>query len=326
MSALPFLVSIVIPAHNHLAMTTNCIERTLATCSGRRDVEIIVVDDASPEPLASLAALDERVQVVRTEANLGFAGACNLGAAQARGQFLIFLNNDTEPQDGWLAAMLRCAGENQTVGIVGCRLLYADETVQHAGIAFSQADGEPRHIYRGFPGNHPAVVQTRHLQAVTGACLLIRRTVFETLGGFDSTYENGFEDVDLCLRAVQAGHAVIYSGEAAVSHLEAVSRRPDSSAPAGAESHNRSKFAERWAGAIRRDEVSLYAEDELIMFAADDIYPLRVTIAPELASAIGEQTTAELAQLLNIRSRQVFDLEKEIGYLTARLLDHGIEA
>ena len=315
---------IIIPAHNHAGMTDACLLAVLSTIDAT--TEVVLVDDASTPPLECAAATDARTHQLRNETGLGFAGSCNRGAEGASAEFLIFLNNDTTPHAGWLEAMLRCAGEDPAVGIVGCRLLYSDETVQHAGIAFSQADGEPRHIYRGFPGNHPAVVQTRRLQAVTGACLLIRRALFEALGGFDSTYENGFEDVDLCLRAAQAGHTVAYCGEAVVSHLEAVSRRPDSSAPSGAESHNRSEFAERWAGMIRRDEVSLYAEDELITFAADDIYPLRVTIAPELASAIGEQTTAELAQLLNIRSRQVFDLEKEVGYLTARLLDHGIEA
>ena len=175
MSVLPLLVSIVIPAHNHLAMTSNCIEKTLATCLGRRDVEIIVMDDASPEPLASLSALDDRVQVVRTETNLGFAGACNLGAAQTRGQFLIFLNNDTEPQVGWLDAMTSCAMSDERIGIVGARLLYPTGTTQHAGIIFSQADKLPRHVYRGFPGDHAAVMRPRDFQAVTAACMLIRR-------------------------------------------------------------------------------------------------------------------------------------------------------
>ncbi|MSO48228.1 MAG: glycosyltransferase family 2 protein [Thermoleophilia bacterium] len=311
---------IIIPAHNHTGMTDACLRAVLATIDAA--AEVVLVDDASNPPLECAATTDPRVRVLRNETSLGFAGSCNSGAEGTSAEFLVFLNNDTTPLAGWLEAMLRCAGEDPTVGIVGCRLLYSDETVQHAGIAFSQSDGEPRHIYRGFPGNHPAVVQTRHLQAVTGACLLIRRTLFEALGGFDSTYENGFEDVDLCLSAIQAGHAVAYCGEAVVSHLEAVSRRPDSASPSGAESHNRSKFAERWAATVRRDEVSLYAEDGLIAFAAGDIYPLQMTLAPELATALGEQTTAGLAQLLNVRSRQVFDLEKEIGYLTARVLDH----
>jgi GT2 family glycosyltransferase len=314
---------IIIPAHNHAGMTDACLRAVLSTIDAA--TEVVLVDDASNPPLECAATTDPRVRVLRNEIGLGFAGSCNRGAEGASAEFLIFLNNDTTPRAGWLEAMLRCADEDPKVGIVGCRLLYSDETVQHAGIAFSQADGEPRHIYRGFPGDHPAVVQTRHLQAVTGACLLVRRTLFEALGGFDSTYENGFEDVDLCLRAAQAGHVIAYCGEAVVSHLEAVSRRPDSTAPSGAESHNRSEFTQRWAGTVRRDEVSLYAEDGLIAFAAGDIYPLQMTVAPELATAIGEQTTAELAQLLNIRSRQVFDLEKEVGYLTARLHDHGIQ-
>lgn len=314
---------IIIPAHNHAGMTDACLRAVLATIDA--ETEVVLVDDASTPLLECAATTDPRVRVLRNETGLGFAGSCNRGAEGASAEFLVFLNNDTTPRAGWLETMLRCADEDPKIGIVGCRLLYSDETVQHAGIAFSQADGEPRHIYRGFPGDHPAVTQTRHLQAVTGACLLVRRTLFEALSGFDSTYENGFEDVDLCLRVAQVGHAVAYCGEAVVSHLEAVSRRPDSTAPSGAESHNRSEFAQRWAATVRRDEVSLYAEDGLVAFAAGDIYPLQMTVAPELATAIGEQTTAELAQLLNIRSRQVFDLEKEIGYLTARLLDHGIQ-
>jgi GT2 family glycosyltransferase len=314
---------IIIPAHNHAGMTDACLRAVLTTIDTA--TEVVLVDDASMPPLEYAATTDPRVHVLRNETGLGFAGSCNRGAEGASAEFLVFLNNDTTSHAGWLEAMLRCADEDPKVGIVGCRLLYSDETVQHAGIAFSQADGEPRHMYRGFPGNHPAVVQTRRLQAVTGACLMIRRTLFEALGGFDSTYENGFEDVDLCLRTAQTGHAVAYCGEAVVSHLEAVSRRPDSTAPSGAESHNRSEFAQRWAATVRRDEVSLYAEDNLVTFAAGDIYPLQMTVAAELATAIGEQTTAELAQLLNIRSRQVFDLEKEVGYLTARLLDHGIQ-
>ena len=314
---------IIIPAHNHAGMTDACLRAVLTTIDAA--TEVVLVDDASNPPLECSATTDPRVRVLRNETGLGFAGSCNRGAEGASADFLVFLNNDTTPRAGWLEAMLRCTEEDPKVGIVGCRLLYSDETVQHAGIAFSQADGEPRHIYRGFPGDHPAVTQTRHLQAVTGACLLVRRTLFEALSGFDSTYENGFEDVDLCLRAAQAGHAVAYCGKAVVSHLEAVSRRPDSTAPSGAESHNRSEFADRWAATVRRDEVSLYAEDGLITFAAGDIYPLQMTVAPGLATAIGDQTTAELAQLLNIRSRQVFDLEKEVGYLTARLHDHGIQ-
>ena len=314
---------IIIPAHNHAGMTDACLRALLMTIDA--GTEVVLIDDASDPPLACVTTNDPRVSALRNKTGLGFAGSCNSGAEGATAEFLVFLNNDTTPHAGWLESMLQCVGEDPAVGIVGCRLLYSDETVQHAGIAFSQADGEPRHLYRGFPGNHPAVVQTRRLQAVTGACLLVRRTLFEALGGFDSTYENGFEDVDLCLRAAKLGHSVAYCGEAVVSHLEAVSRRPGSSAPSGAESQNRSEFAERWAETIRRDEVSLYAGDGLIAFAADDIYPLQATLAPELATAIGEQTTAELAQLLNIRSRQVFDLEKEVGYLTARLLDHGIE-
>ncbi len=315
---------IIIPAHNHKGMTDTCLNTVLSTIDAK--TEVVLIDDASSPPLECSTTTDPRVREIRNKTCLGFAGSCNRGAEGATTEFLIFLNNDTTPHLGWHEAMLRCVISDPTVGIVGCRLLYSDATVQHAGVAFSQADGEPRHIYRGFPGNHPAVVQTRSLQVVTGACLLIRRTLFEALGGFDTTFTNGFEDIDLCLRADQAGHKVVYCGEAVVSHLESISRRPADTAPSAEETHNRSKFAERWATTVRRDELSLYVEDGLITLAAGDVYPLHYSIATELATTVDEQTTAKLARLLNIRSRQVFDLQREIGFLTARLRDHGIEA
>jgi len=311
MSTRPFLVSIVIPAHNHLAMTSNCIEKTLATCPGRRDVEIIVVDDASPEPLASLSALDDRVQVVRTETNLGFAGACNLGAAQTRGHFLIFLNNDTEPQVGWLDAMTGCAMSDERIGIVGARLLYPTGTTQHAGVIFSQADGLPRHVYRGFPGDHPAVTHARDFQAVTAACMLIRRELFFDLDGFSTEYRNEFEDIDLCLRATRTDHRITYCPAAVVTHLEAVSRKRDD-APVATDrtSTNRETFLQRWQSSLVPDEFTVYAEDGLLTASASDLYPLTFAIEPILGAFEAVDET-EAHELLRCQAQQISDLTSE---------------
>ncbi len=314
-------VSIVIPTRGHTGMTESCVTATLSTLGRGTDAQIIVVDDASPERIVLPSEADPRVTVIRSETNLGFAGACNLGAAQSQAPFVVFLNNDTTPQAGWLESMLTCIESDSTIAIVGARLLYRDGTVQHAGIAFSQRDGEPRHIYRGFPGEHPAVLRDRDFQAVTGACFLVRREAFHDLGGFDTAFTNGHEDIDFCLRTRGQGLRTRYCGTAVVLHLESVSRRTDDEEP----DPNRSAFDARWGSKIVRDELQVYADDGLIRVDSDDVYPLQISCAVELAIGTEVTSDVELARLLSIRSRQVFDLEKEIGYLTARLQDHGIE-
>ncbi len=314
-------VSIVIPTHGHNGMTESCVTATLLTLGHGIDAQIIVVDDASPEPIVLPSEADSRVTVIRSETNLGFAGACNLGAAQSQASFVVFLNNDTTPQAGWLDSMMACIESNTAIAIVGARLLYRDGTVQHAGIAFSQRDGEPRHVYRGFPGEHPAVLRDRDFQAVTGACFLVRREAFDNLGGFDAAFTNGHEDIDFCLRARGQGLRTRYCGTAVVVHLESVSRRTGDEET----DPNRNAFDARWGSKIVRDELQVYADDGLIRVDSDDVYPLQISCAVELAIGTEVTSDVELARLLSIRSRQVFDLEKEIGYLTARLQDHGIE-
>jgi len=309
-------VAVVIPAHGHPGLVRACVQSILRAPT--RPAEILVVDDSSPEPIKPEDA--EGARLMRTESNLGFAGACNLGATCTTSDVIIFLNSDTEVAGDWIGDLLGCMEPD--VAIVGGRLLYRDGTTQHAGIIFSQEDGAPRHAYRGFPGDHPAVLRTRDMQAVTGACLLVRRSDFLP-DGFDEEYENGFEDVDLCLRMRDAGRRVVYCGTTEIVHLESVSIRD---APTGPNRHsaNRARFEQQWSKRIEPDEFSMYANDGLLRIRSHDVYPLSVWIAPELGVSESDGTSAEVAGLLNVRSQQVFDLEKEIGSLTTQLLDHGI--
>ena len=318
-------VSIIIPAHGHAGMTNHCVEKVLETTAHLNDVEILVVDDASPEPIELRSTNADPVRLLRSEENLRFSRACNFGAAAARGQYLLFLNNDTQPMPGWLDALADCAESADEIGVVGARLLYRDGTVQHAGVAFSQRDGVPRHVYRGFPGEHPVAVRDRDFQAVTAACVLFRRSAFEQAGGFDTEYVNGYEDIDLCLRVRAAGHRIRYCGSAAVFHFESVSRRGEVTGLDPAEDENLQLFMERWSTSTVRDELNVYADDGLLWVDSGEIYPLVMRCSEELAVARDISDPASIARMLNVRSHQVFDLEKEIGYLTARLLDHGIE-
>ncbi|MBD0315194.1 MAG: glycosyltransferase [Nitrospiraceae bacterium] len=215
-----YVVSIVIPVWNKMELTIQCLSK-LAEATEGMDYEVIVIDnhstDGTPEFLNRLGG---DIRIIRNQENLGFAKACNQGARMARGQYLVFLNNDTIPMTGWLNALVAEAEAHAEVGIVGSKLLYPDGTIQHAGVAFHRSGLGPYHAYCQAPSDLPAVNRRRELQAVTGACLLIRRSLFEELGGFHEGFQNGFEDVDLCLRARQQGHLVIYQPSSVLYHLE----------------------------------------------------------------------------------------------------------
>ena len=154
------IVSLVIPTLNNLDFTRECLEAIRKT-AGMIPYEIIVVDNASTDGTGDYLLQEEsagRLKVIFNKENLGFAKACNQGARIAGGKYLIFLNNDTVPQPGWLEEMVQLAESDESIGIVGSKLLFPDGTIQHAGVVVS-ASKLPYHIYRGCPGDLPAANQ-----------------------------------------------------------------------------------------------------------------------------------------------------------------------
>jgi GT2 family glycosyltransferase/predicted Zn-dependent protease len=215
----PVSVSIIIPVLNNFKLTKQCLD-AIKRVDGLTNSEIIVVDNASTDSTPAFlqeAKREGRLDFIRNETNQGFARACNQGAAQARGDFLLFLNNDTVPVAGWLDALF-FAAKQPSIGIVGAKLLYANNTIQHAGIGW--INGVPDHPHRHAHPFAPEVNTPRELDMVTGACLMIRRDLFLQLAGFDESYRNGVEDIDLCLRVRASGRKVVYEPKAVVYHLE----------------------------------------------------------------------------------------------------------
>ena len=249
-------VSIIVPVYGRVDLTRQCVDALLAHTAAE-GVEVVVVDDASPDGTdAYLASLGDRIRVIRNRTNRGFAYSCNRGADAARGQRVVFLNNDTIPGAGWLAPLLRELDAATDVAIVGAKLLYPSGEVQHAGIAFGRPESVPYHMYRGAEADHPAVSRRRELRAITGACMLVRKGVFEAAGGFDEAYRNGFEDVDLCLRVREAGGRVIYQPESELVHLEEQTPgRKDH------DTENLRRFLESWGSRLVPDETRLHLED-----------------------------------------------------------------
>ncbi len=306
-------VSIVVPVHGRAALTRRCLDTLLATLLARPPAafEVIVVDDASTDGTpALLRSYGEAIRRVTLMRNRGYAGACNEGAAIATHDTLVFLNNDTEPWHGWLEALLAYAAAHPAAAIVGAKLLYPNGTVQHAGVAIGQ-DGYPHNLYAGLPADHPAANRSRRLQAVTGACMLVRRAAFERAGGFDVAYRNSLEDVDLCLRLGEAGSEVHYCHEAALTHLESASRGRAQRFEASV-----ARYRERWRDRVIPDDLSIYAQDGLLALEYRDAYPLRLSVSPLLACLAGEREQ-EIETLLEAYAGQVADLMAEVVRLSA---------
>jgi GT2 family glycosyltransferase len=310
--------SVVVPVRGRAGLSERCLRLLLAGLPG--DCEAIVVDDAStdgtPELLASFGAA---IRTLRLEENGGYAAACNAGAAIASGERLIFLNNDTEPRQGWLEALLSYAEAHPEAWIAGAKLLYPSGAIQHAGIVFGQ-DGYPHNLYAGLPATHPAAGRARRLQAVTGACMLVSRQAFERVGGFDEGFFNAMEDVDFCLRAGEAGGEVHYCPQAEVVHLESATRGEGQFEPSVA------LYRERWRERVRRDDLTIYAEDGLIEVEYPSAHPLRISVSPQLASVerVGRHED-ELEPLLRTQGRRNAGLLRELARLSAELADRGVE-
>jgi GT2 family glycosyltransferase len=303
-------VSVIVPVHGRAALTQRCLDMVLAELPG--DAELLVVDDASADETPELlAGYGDAIRSLRLEENLGFARACNEGAAAAHGDLLVFLNNDVEPMPGWLEALRRQVEAAPEAAAVGAKLLYPNGTVQHAGVVFGQ-DGYPHHLYAGFPADHPAVNRSRRLQAVTGACLLVRRAAFEQIDGFDPGYLNSLEDVDLCLRLGEAGAGEVHYGpDAVLVHLESASRgRSDRFERSVA------LYRERWRERVRRDDLDIYVADGLIAVEYHESYPARIALDPQLA-VVDRGSDEEIERLLEAHARQSADLLREVVRLTA---------
>ena len=148
-----------------------------------------------------------------------------VGASEARGELLVFLNNDTVPHPGWLDALVETVHRHGNVGAVGSKLLSPNGKVQHAGVVFSPS-GAPYNLYRHEPADAPHVNVARPMPGVPGACMLVPRRTFVRVGGFDPRFLNGFEDVDLCLRLRAHGLACHYCPTSVLTHVEGATERP----------------------------------------------------------------------------------------------------
>ncbi|MCS6961427.1 MAG: glycosyltransferase family 2 protein [Deltaproteobacteria bacterium] len=221
-------VSIITCLYNNFSLTKKFLT-SLKSVSDPTPFEIVLIDNASSDStrdelmdfLHSLG-LERLATVIFSDININFSGGNNVGSKFAKGDFLLFLNNDMECMDGFISALIETFRHDR-VGIVGAKLLYpVVNTIQHAGVGFGYPFGFV-HVFRNCNSEDPMVNLPRDLQAVTGACIMIPKQLFFDLGGFDTVYLNELEDVDLCLKVKSMGLRVIYQPKAVLIHHESKS-------------------------------------------------------------------------------------------------------
>ncbi len=225
-------VSVIIPVFNKVDFTKRCVDAVYAN-THYPEYEIIIVDngstDGTGEYLRNLARENSNVKIIDNKENQGYAKANNRGAEIAIGDYLLLLNNDTEPQKGWMSSLVRILDADPSVGAAGSKLLFPDGTIQHAGVVLFDMSKRrreklvPFHIYYEEDSGLPDANELRCYQALTGASLLLRWNLFEELGGFDERFWNGYEDVDLCLKIREKGYELVYQPESVVIHYESQS-------------------------------------------------------------------------------------------------------
>ena len=259
----PPLVSVVIPTRDRAELLAVTLDGLLdPTRTAYPSIEVVILDNGSVEPeTAALFArwsADPRVRVLPSPGTFNFSKLSNEGAAAATGPLLLFLNNDVEViEPGWLAEMVSIA-EEPHVGAVGAKLTYPDGTLQHGGVVLG-AGGVAGHSHLGIgpddPGYFGRMVMAQEVSGVTGACLMMRRRVFEEVGGFDAVgLTVAFNDVDLCLKITGAGYRIVWTPHAHLTHHESKSRGIEDTPEKRArfESEVRTML-ERWGPRLRRD-------------------------------------------------------------------------
>jgi len=219
------VVSLVILTFNKAAITYQCLESLLA----HTDVpyELILVDNGSTDETLSLLDRLENVIIIRNSDNLGFVLGCNKGAKMAKGEHLLFLNNDTVVTPNWLSHLVRTIESYPKCGAVGCKLVWPNGLLQEAG-SIIWSDGSALGYGRGDNPFKSEYSYLREVDYCSGACLLVRKDLFWAVGGFDELYAPAYyEDSDLCLGIQKLGYKVVFQPAVTVFHHEFTSSTPD---------------------------------------------------------------------------------------------------
>ncbi len=244
------LVSVIIPVFNKLNYTLACLD-SIAEQLPQVAIEVLVIDDHSSDDTEHELSARNDIRYLRNTDNLGFVGSCNRGAAEAQGEFLFFLNNDTVVLSGWLDTLVQTFIDYPQAGLVGSKLIYPDGRLQEAG-GIIWADASGWNWGRLADPNAPEFNFLRDVDYCSGAALLIRNTLFNELGGFDMRYAPAYyEDTDLAFAVRAHGLRVLYQPLSQVIHYEGVTAGTDlTSGMKAYQVRNRERFYTKWASVL----------------------------------------------------------------------------
>jgi GT2 family glycosyltransferase len=244
-------VSIIIPVMNQLPFTRNCLD-ALYRRTQRRLYELIIVDNGSTDGTQDYMNLQTHpLRYLRNETNLGFAQACTIGAEAARCEWVLFLHNDTLPQQGWLEALIDLAASDSQIGAVGARLLWPNGMLQESGgIVFS--DASTCHIGNRDDPSKDLYNKVYEVDFCSSSCLLVRRNVFLNLKGFDTQYfPHYYECEDLCFTLRSHNYRVMYCPDSLVIHYEGMTPLENNVHREQLMEQHRKKFAAKWRDELR---------------------------------------------------------------------------
>lgn len=243
-----YTASIIIPVFNKVNYTRNCINNIINSTADFY-CEVIIIDNGSTDGTKEyLKGLSGDIRIITNDENVGYTVACNQGARVATGRYLVFLNNDTLPQQGWLKHLINTVERDAQAGAVGAKLVYPDGKLQEAG-AIVFRDGSALNFGRGDDPANPLYNRACEVDYCSGACLLVPKVVFMELGGFDEMYAPAYyEETDFCFRLREHGYKVIYQPQANIIHYGSVTAGLEPDGPFRKYlAINRTKFIKKWA-------------------------------------------------------------------------------
>lgn len=241
------LVSIIVPVYNQFNYTLSCLKSILENTPQNISYEVLVADDESTDETKNIENYVENIRVIRNGINKGFLKNCNYASKYAKGNYIVFLNNDTNVQNGWLDSLIELMESDPKIGLVGSKLIYPDGRLQEAG-GIIWRDGTGWNYGRYDDPEKPEYNYVKEVDYISGAAIMIRADLWREIGGFDERYAPAyFEDADLAFEVRKHGYKVVYQPTSVVVHFEGVSHGNDMSS--GIKSYqirNREKFVEKW--------------------------------------------------------------------------------
>ena len=255
-------VSIIIPCYNQIRYTYKCLYSIMKNTNPEETpYEVIIADDVSTDTTKNISKYVNNVVVSRNETNLGFLKNCNVAAKLAKGEYIYFLNNDTEVHENYLSALVRLLDENSSIGMVGSKLLFSDGKLQEAG-GIIWSDGSGANYGRGDDPDDFKYNYVREVDYISGAAIMIRKNLWNIIGGFDERYAPAYcEDSDLAFEVRKYGYKVVYEPLSVVTHFEGISNGldvTDSSSIKSYQAVNVEKLKEKW----KNELVKQFPKDE----------------------------------------------------------------